>query len=440
MIWQTLKRSGLFWFLLSFSLVVVPSFAFAEDIPPLGLGLRLSFSNDTSSTRVYSTAAAACSAGGFGYSGSYTLGSPYTYVPMAESSYLGTGLGAQVGVCSVSGKYLYIRSYCPSGSTIVSSGGVNACRFATTCAPPLIRDLNTGACVPPPCQAGTAGEGTFDIAYRSNTNTADGSSLIGPTRIPTTACEGNCQLSVGAYSGGCWLKTESGPPYVVACAFTTTTTGQSCTAADTSGSGPLPPIPCPEGTAEGSVNEVSGCYPVTTTEKETTKTDNPDSTTTEQTTETTCTGDQCSTKTTTRTCDQAGNCTESTTETPASGPTDEPTAEEKEIEEKLCETDPECAAGKFTKGEKGTFDLGAATSEKVAAEQAVRNKFAEIRAQAAGLWGGVSGSGGSIPSLGSFTVLGHTTTWTLKPEWMDWIPAVVMLMAAILAGFILFRD
>ncbi|NMG32339.1 hypothetical protein, partial [Aromatoleum evansii] len=189
------------------------------------------------------------------------------------------------------------------------------------------------------------------------------------------------------------MKTEVGPPYVVACAFETTTTGQSCTAADSSGSAPMPPIPCPENTAEGSVNGVSGCYPTTTTEKETTKTDNPDSTTTEQTTETTCIGDQCSTKTTTKTCDQAGNCTESTTETPSSGPVDEPTAEEKEIEEKLCETDPECAAGKFTKAEKGTFDMGAANAEKVAAEQRVRDKIAEIRAEAAGMWGGVSGGG-----------------------------------------------
>nr|NMG32602.1 hypothetical protein [Aromatoleum evansii] len=52
----------------------------------------------------------------------------------------------------------------------------------------------------------------------------------------------------------------------------------------------------------------------------------------------------------------------------------------------------------------------------------------------------VSGGGGALPVLASFSVLGKQTTWELKPEWMDWLPTVVMLMAAILAAFILFRD
>lgn len=138
--------------------------------------------------------------------------------------------------------------------------------------------------LPPPCEAGHTGTIRIDIAYRSNTDTSSSASLFGRRDVPSTTCDGSCQVSVGAYAGGCNLYGSTAP-YIVSCSYNTTTTGQQCSTADSND--PLPPVPCPTGTAPGYVNGSGGCYPVSETTTTTTPpTTNPDgsTTTTTQTT------------------------------------------------------------------------------------------------------------------------------------------------------------
>lgn len=202
-----------------------------------------------------------------------------------------------------------------------------------------VRDPQTGQCQVPPCQQGQVSNQTFEVAYRTNTNTSDGASIIGTPKIPTTGCSGQCQVSVGSYAGGCWLNPNVGPPYIVSCNFNTTTTGVSCTSADIAASQPLPQIPCPEGTSPGSVNGVAACYPVSTTSSNTQTTTAPDGTKT-TTTETTNPDGSKTTTTTTTSADGSASSTTTTTTPPSVGTGGGGGGESKESVPDACTQDP----------------------------------------------------------------------------------------------------
>lgn len=291
---------NLFWFALSFAVVVVPSLAFAENYPAvfyLGVGTG-KYSDPSSWFAAWAPTQSSMCGNGFTCAFQSSSQSANQVAVTYSRTYQGTTYsGYQTSTVWA--------AWCPSGGTLSGTYPTTQCINAEPCPPGQVRGSD-GLCAPPPCQAGTSGTMRLSIGYAM---TADSGGAANVSK-PSGACEGQCAVSVGAVvSGSCEVELSSGPQFPAFCSFETTTTGSSCTAGETTASEAAknpPPAPCPTGTAVGSVNEVSGCYPTSTTTKETTKTTNPDSTTTEQTTEETCTGDQCTTKTTTKTCDQAG--------------------------------------------------------------------------------------------------------------------------------------
>jgi hypothetical protein len=160
---------------------------------------------------------------------------------------------------------------------------------------------------PPPCEEGQVSELNLGVGYAKTTANTD--DWINP-QFHDTACEGQCQVTVGAIvPGSCYVSGIVGPPYPGYCEFSVTTTGNTCTPADEAASATLPAIPCPEGMAAGSVNGISGCYKVSEVTTETTVTDNGDGTTTTTETVSGPTG----TTTTTTTCNGEGACSSTTT-------------------------------------------------------------------------------------------------------------------------------
>lgn len=159
-----------------------------------------------------------------------------------------------------------------------------------------------------PCTAGQSYQVNLGVGYARTLNNTD--DWIDP-RFPEYADNGDgCQGTVGeVVPGSCYVTETVGPPYAGYCTFNVTTTGQQSTPEDEAANETLPPIPCPSGTAPGSVNGVGGCFQTseTTSQKETTTNPDGSTTTTETstgptgstTTITTCTGDGACTSTTT---------------------------------------------------------------------------------------------------------------------------------------------
>lgn len=159
-----------------------------------------------------------------------------------------------------------------------------------------------------PCTAGQSYQVNLGVGYARTINNTD--DWINP-RFPHYADNGEgCQGTVGdVVPGSCYVTETVGPPYAGYCTFNVTTTGEQSTPDDEAANETLPPIPCPIGTAPGSVNGVGGCFQTseTTSQKETTTNPDGSTTTTETstgptgstTTITTCTGDGACTSTTT---------------------------------------------------------------------------------------------------------------------------------------------
>lgn len=159
-----------------------------------------------------------------------------------------------------------------------------------------------------PCAAGQTYQINLGVGYARTANNTD--DWIDP-RFPEYADSGDgCQVQVGdIVPGSCYVSDTVGPPYAGYCTFNATTTGNDSAPEDEAANEALPPIPCPTGTAPGSVNGVGGCFQTseTTTQKETTTNPDGSTTTTETstgptgstTTITTCTGDGACTSTTT---------------------------------------------------------------------------------------------------------------------------------------------
>lgn len=202
------------------------------------------------------------------------------------------------------GFYAYPVYGCPYGGTL--SGGT--CISAPSCPLGEQRDPTTGQCVTGPCTAGQSWQVNLGVGYARTANNTD--DWINP-RFPDFADNGaGCQAAVGdVVPGSCYVTETVGPPYAGYCTFNVTTTGQTSSPEDEAANEALPPIPCPSGTAPGSVNGVGGCFQTseTTTQKETTTNPDGSTTTTETstgptgstTTITTCTGDGACTSTTT---------------------------------------------------------------------------------------------------------------------------------------------
>nr|CAA45209.1 2-aminobenzoate-CoA ligase [Pseudomonas sp.]CAA47168.1 2-aminobenzoate-CoA ligase [Pseudomonas sp.] len=92
------------------------------------------------------------------------------------------------------------------------------------------------------------------------------------------------------------------------------------------------------------------------------------------------------------------------TETPSSGPVDEPTAEEKEIEEKLCETDPS-ARGQVHLGGKRHVRYGRRPMRKRCGRTArARQDRGDSRRSGGHVGRCLRGAGGRVPVLASFSV------------------------------------
>lgn len=122
----------------------------------------------------------------------------------------------------------------------------------------------------------------------------------------TSSAGQQCQGALTSYVQGTALVHGSEPMYPVSGIFQWKLNGSECSGGEIEKSaGNEPPQPCPEGTAEGSVNGVVGCFAVSTATENTTTTTNPDGsvTTTKTTTSatgttietTTCTNGSCNT-------------------------------------------------------------------------------------------------------------------------------------------------
>lgn len=325
--------------------------------------------------------------------------------------------------------------------------GVHTKIFPKSCPSDQVWDAALFKCVPSPCQGGDTGEMRFDIGYTATggANSVDWIGSPSPPDLNKGYCDGQCRVGIGSPLG-CWKSTE-GPPYVAYCSYETTKTGSTCSTSD-SPPPTLDPIPCPSGTAPGAVNGVGGCYPVSETVTETAPpVPNPDGSSTTTTTTTNPDGTQTITSETTHP-DGSKTVTITTGPGPGTGTGGGEGGEGGEGSEPVefpaeCVSDPskcEDKTGKFEKGDKGTFDLAAANQEKQAALEALFEKWDEIREEMGEVWGGVNESNGSLPCLAQFMFLGTEIKMCMKPEWVDWLPKLVLLIAAIIAAFILFRE
>lgn len=118
--------------------------------------------------------------------------------------------------------------YCPSGSSRVTVGDVQVCRFPTSCPEPQVRNQITGACEAPPppdCEPGCNGACGQQKVYN---------------RLRTLTCIDLCIYRLG---GGMEIELSNGQSR----AFMTVqeNTGQACTPAEEEPTTP-DPQPCPE--------------------------------------------------------------------------------------------------------------------------------------------------------------------------------------------------
>lgn len=265
--WVRIVIRRLFWFFVGFAATAIPMLVYATVPPVFYLASPTVGECATVEQRCTQTQAAQAAANHVAGNQPQSL----SYSHSAPNAYGATD-------------YWYVLNYGNNGSGGYSSQVyVSARGRLGTCPEGTEYDATTGQCTQG-CQQGTTGTIRIDIAYRSNTDTTSSASLFGRRDVPSTSCDGSCQVTVGSYAGGCNLYGSTAP-YIVSCSYNTTTTGQQCSTADSND--PLPPVPCPTGTAPGYVNGAGGCYPVSETTTTTTPpTTNPDgsTTTTTQTT------------------------------------------------------------------------------------------------------------------------------------------------------------
>lgn len=305
----------LMWFLVGVLLVGVPMVSFAQSFAQV--------------TQVKSVSP-----------GDAATGTPGEALKNANQHFLGTWVGTAQG--SALSRVIVPESIVIGGITRYCGpamwGGVNAHRYRSRCetaagsgayiylelvtvpgTPPdcpegQTRDANTGLCIEPPCTEGTVVTSSVHVGW---SNVWDVNARPYGVSSPTSGCAGQCKVSGYQLADeSCYLgDSGSGAPYQVLCWYRGQQTGQQCAEGEDQITDRRPPIPCPAGTASGTINGKSACLPATTTETETTT--KPDGGTTETTTKTNPDG---STETTTTEKDAAGNTTSSRTiKTPAPG-------------------------------------------------------------------------------------------------------------------------
>lgn len=329
------------WFFLGVLLSAGPMLAFADSYPPQHVWTH----NATSMTQGTSTWAQVIAAYGSGNS-SFVLctNPPEPVYPITQT----TGYARYTFEATCPGTNVpinYSVSWglaCPYGGTL--STDQTQCFNAPACATGQTRDVTTGQCIVPPCQAGVAGKMSLHVGWD---RTLDyGSGDIFGMHQPAIGCTGtnNCAATPDLQSpSNCRVVASSGPPYPVFCDYNVTTTGSVCTSsqqAQSQSSTNPPPVPCPTGYQTGYVNNVAGCYKVDTTSSTQNTVRNADGSTVKTTTVT----DPDQSKTTiTETCDAAGNCSTSRTKTAASapGPGTGSTPEGDQLLKDMCTKQPE---------------------------------------------------------------------------------------------------
>lgn len=219
-----------------------------------------------------------------------------------------TGCGAVTLHAQGADSATFRRNYCDGGGGVryyatirLAYGPVQPCPEGTQ------RDPVTGQCEAPPCEAGETGSSSIQVGW---SNVWDVNARPYGVSTPTGGCAGECRITItGLAEQSCYLgDSGSGAPYQVLCWYKTATTGEQCTAGEGQITDRREPIPCPAGTAQGTIGDKTACLPATTSE--TTTTTNPDGSKTETTTTTNPDGSKTETTTTT---DADGNVTGSTT-------------------------------------------------------------------------------------------------------------------------------
>lgn len=282
------------WFLVGFLVAALPMRAFAEDYPRQVTGYA------TPSTSTYwPTGAEACAA--LTQHATY----PWRYAPHTDTQFKCQRDGPTGGTNTLYGS---IRYGCPYGGTYNAT--LKLCQSAPPCPAGQARDPVTGQCIEPPCKAG---DPVSTLAHYGWTSTWNADAAVWGGKNPASTCSGanNCKvigLTPSATENCKGIDSLSGTtgPYPVFCWYSGTTSGATCTASEVTEAQKLQqpdPVPCPAGTALGSVNGKSGCYAVSQTD--TTKTTNPDGSTTTQKTVTNPDGSK---TVETTACDASGNC------------------------------------------------------------------------------------------------------------------------------------
>lgn len=292
----------LLWFFVGVLLAAGPMLAFAEDYPRQVTGYAT-----PGTSNFWLTGDQACAA--LTQHATY----PWRYAAHTETQFKCMRDGPAGGTNTLYGS---IRYGCPYGGTYNST--LKICQSAPPCPEGQTRDAVTGECKAPPCTAGTSVTTRAWVGYAATQNNV--ADWINPT-IPTTTCDGTCQAAnLTITSGSCTVSTAlGGPPYPGSCEFKGTATGQTCTTATGTAADAPPPIACPSGTYQGSVNGVSGCYGGYQGSESTTTTTNPDGSTTKVTTKTAPDGSTTKETTTTQPDGTTTRTKETITSTPAAG-------------------------------------------------------------------------------------------------------------------------
>lgn len=369
---------------------------------------------------------------------------PYGGTPTPMTGYNGyctAGTGAMTAQ-----EYVRIVPVCPSGSLTGSSYETYRCTGAKVCPSGYTLSLDGSLCERnlPPCPGLTT---RYDGSNECRCNpdnplvsNTTGVMVGGSGSIPSTVCFRSCtfQTGFGLGGGGVWN------------AYLGKTTGQSCTGGIEN---TKPPIakkdpPCAEG--EGVMTSSQGsvvCVPPGTegarkpvvqdtqerSEENGVKTDKNKTTTKDPATSATTT-----TTTTTKT-DENGNIQVSvgSVSSGAGGAGDnsgdEPGQCAKEPDSPMCRKGEPSAKGDFS----GEED---AELERVKAE--LRDVWAQVSTQARAMWSGTLGSsGGSLPCPSPVIVLGKPFDICLAryEGQLSMVGAAVMLIAALLSAFIIFR-
>lgn len=347
---------------------------------------------------------------------------------------------------------------CPHGGTVSGSSCVNA----PACVAPQVRDSVTGQCVDPPepCLENAGKWWSEGYGWNSSFPVENFSSGSG-AGIPSTGCVSGCTVtyerSMGAYGSGQWWQIAAAKA-----------TGQSCSATTPvpvpPTTGPKTPETSPEydcaksgqgwGTVNGTVVCTGPATEQTKTDKDTTKTTNPDGTKTTTTKETACTGGTCTETTTTTNCDANGeNCTSSTSTSEKTGQGDGGEGEGDEPESKwggTCGSEPACSGDAIQCAQtKAVWEMncryrasdGQTTAEKIVAgndPKAGQMPWAEGNIQQTNVSTMLNTNeqfgAACVPDL-TFSVAGKVVVVPLSNacNWLGWI-GNIMLAGAMLAG------